>query len=519
MFRLKIILLLFLFSACLTAQEIDSLVYFEDLNFSSIFEEMVFSRLEEGQETHLEDIYLALSVASENEAARYKSQLRKLENSLKEKGIMEKKAKKQVKTIYEDVHGSLMVKYDNEAYLPDLFKNGKFNCVTGSMVYALIFAEFNIPYSIQKGMNHVNLVAYPETFTILVESTDAVEGTKSMTRADKQSYVDNLSRGKLISQDERTQSNMTSLFYQYAFEESQIDERELASYQYFNRGLFHTPNMDYELAFNDFEKAFYLKPGKELAGLMLQTGAVTIQMSDYRKQEHLDLLIKLSRYSKYGISEDMILAEFARITEKVFLDRNNLEAYNRAHETLVTKLKSEKLVKKISLMYFGTIVNDLLQEGKVNATLPYMEKMYALDPEDKQIQNLIQEVLVDRLSNSLISPPEQLAMLDQYRESMPMVYKMHFMQLIDLSVLLGNAVYWFDRGEPVKGSSFLVRFEEDHTAIEDLSRIHAEIESAYESAAYFCYERGYLRQTREYLDRGLKILPNSYALKRLKSSI
>lgn len=517
--KLKFIPLLFLFSTWMAAQDIDSLVFFGDLSFSSVFEEMVFTNLEEGQETDLLDLYLALNVASESEASRYKAQLMQLENSLKEKGITEKKAKKQVKTIYEDVHSSLMVKYDEEAYLPDLFKNGNFNCVSGSMVYAHLFSEFSIPYSIQKGMNHVALVAYPETYTILVESTDAEDGTKSMNKGDKQSYVDQLSRGKLISENERMQSNMTALFYQYAFEESQIDERELASYQYFNRGLFHVRDLDYELAFYDFEKAFYLKPGKELAALLLQTGGVTIQMSDYRKQEHVELLIKLSRYSKYGISEDMILAEFARITEKVYLDRNNLEAYMRAHETLVDGLESEELVQKISLMYLGTIVNELLQEGNVNATLPYLEEMYVLDPEDKQIQNLIREVLVDKLSNALISPPEQLAMLDQYRESMPLVYKVQFMQLLDLSVLLGNAVYWFDRGEPVKGSSFLVRFEETYGGIEDLTRIHADIESAYESAAFFSYERGNLRQTQDYLNRGLNILPNSYALKRLKSAI
>lgn len=178
------------------SQDLDSLVLFSNLTFRSVYEEMVFAKIDRGREGALEDLYLAIDVNSETEAGRYKAKLHALINGFKKDQIDRKKEKKQVKRIYEETHTSLMVRYEKEALFPDLFKNGNFNCVTGSIVYSLIFQECNIPYYIQKGMNHVNLVAYLETSTILVESTDSEKGLVSMTMNRKGEYVDQLARGK-----------------------------------------------------------------------------------------------------------------------------------------------------------------------------------------------------------------------------------------------------------------------------------------------------------------------------------
>lgn len=503
----------------LASQEWDGLVCFPDLDFETVFEEMVFANLENDQKVALEDLYLAIDVASENEAKRYKAMLNSLVNALRKEQIQNKKEKKQVKQVYEETHNSLMKKYVEDALFPDLFEDGNFNCVTGSIIYTLIFKEFGIPYSIQKGMNHVSLVAFPETHTILVESTDSEEGLRTLDKGDKEAYVNALSRGKMITMDERMQTNITSIFLQYAFEESQIDEHELASFQYSNRGISELEKMEYEKAFRDFEKAFYLKPGKELAAMLLQTGGLVLHMSDYKEPDHVKLLVKLSRYKKYGITDEVVEGEFARITEKVYRDRDDQQGYEEAFTILCENLESEELVRKISITYFGEIINSLIQEGNLMPALNYLDDLYALDPENKQVQNLIRDILVTNLNSNLLSPPEQLAFLDSHRDQFPKVYEMSLVKLIDLSMLVQNAEYWFDREEPYKATQNLDLFEEKLTGAKEINMIAVEIQSAYETAAFYYYNKGNMRKTHEYLDRGLRILPTSYNLKRLKSSI
>jgi tetratricopeptide (TPR) repeat protein len=503
----------------LFAQDLDSLVRFPDLSFNTVFEEMIFANLENQKEVSLLDLYLAIDVSSESEAGRCKAKFNALLNDFKKEDIQNKKEKKQVKQIYEETHASLMRHYEEGAYFPDLFKEGSFNCVTGSIVYSLIFSEFSIPYSIQKGMNHVMLVAYPETHTMVVESTDSEKGLVALGKNDKEDFVGGLSRGKLVTQDEILQNNITSLFLQYAFEESQIDNYELASFQYSNRGLLLLEEMEYEKAFSDFEKAFYLKPRKELAAMLLQTGGLVLHMTDYKSLSHVELLVKLSRFQKYGITDEVVIAEFSRITEKVFHDRNDHEKYENAFVLLSENLESKELVQKISLLYYGEVIDAMIEDGNIRGTMTYLDDLYALDPEDSRIQILIRDILISNLNNALLSPPEQLAFLDQHRDQFPLVYELSLMNLIDLSMLVKTAEYWYDRENPLKGKEHLDLFESRISEDSEIHRIAIEIQSAYETAAFYYYNQGNVRKTKEYLDRGLNVLPTSYNLRRLKESI
>ncbi|MFH0758451.1 MAG: hypothetical protein V2B15_14280 [Bacteroidota bacterium] len=501
------------------SQQLDRLVYFSDLSFGSVYEEMVFAQIEKNQDVDLKDLFLAIDVASESEAGRYKAKLGAIINQFEQEKIADKKEKKKVRIIYEGAHASLMTLYEEDALFPDLFRNGEFNCVTGTIVYSILFSDFDIPYSIQKGMNHVNLVVYPGSHTILVESTDAEKGVNALGISEKETYVDNLSRGKLIPQDKAVEGNISEIFMQYAFKESQIDEYELASRQYSNRGIFQFRELQYNKAFMDFEKAFYLKPCIELANMLLQSGWMVLHMSQYHTISDVELLIKMSRYREFGITDEDILSEFVRITEKVFKERHDLKNYEKGFNLLSKNLESKELIREISLVYYGVIIEDLLNDAKLNATLEYLDNLYELDPENKQIQILIKDILISLFNSDLISPLEQKESLDYYRDKFPLVYEMPVMKLVDLGILLTTSEYWFSQKNPTKGSQSLAQFEMQIQFTKDVSLLSREISSAYQTAAFYYYNHGNIRKTREYLDRGIKVLPNSHSLRNMRNSI
>lgn len=520
MYRVLLAVVLFmLISSAVFSQELDSLIYFSDLTFSSRFEEMVFSRVEKQQEVGLDDLYLAIDVASESEAKRYKANLNALVNRLKKEGVGEKKKKKQVKQIYEETHADLMILYDEEAYFPDLFKNGNFNCVTGSIVYSLIFQAFDIPFSIQKGMNHVSLVAFPETSTILVESTDSEEGIKSMNRGDKTAFVNQLSRGKMISQEQRLQSNVTSIFMQYALAESEIDSRELASYQYSNRAMFSLSELEYHKAFQDFEKAFYLKPGLEHAGMLLQTGGIILHVTDYSDPVDVMVLCKLARFKDLGITDDDVYAEFARMTQKIYYEQKDPEGFEEAFQMLIKHLESEALVLRISQGYYGELIDNLVGEANLTGALEYMDDLYALDPDNKQILKAVRDILITELSSSIHRPTDQLLFLDRYRGQFPEVYEMQLMKMVDVATQARAAAFYFNADRAEAGHAGLDRMEEGIAGVENINMIASDVQSAYEMAAFYYYERASVKNARKILDRGLKVLPGNQRLKYMRNSI
>lgn len=105
------------------------------------------------------------------------------------------------------------------------------------------------------------------------------------------------------------QGSINAIFLEYAFKEGQIDDYELASLQYSNKGISLLNELKYEEAYHIFEKAYFLKSEIELATTLIQTGALILHMSDYKDLAHVELLCKLYRFKELGITEEDVMAE------------------------------------------------------------------------------------------------------------------------------------------------------------------------------------------------------------------
>ncbi|MDZ7741151.1 MAG: hypothetical protein U5Q03_05210 [Bacteroidota bacterium] len=66
--------------------------------------------------------------------------------------------------------------------------------------YALAFEEFMIPCEIKVSRDHAFLVAYPESYAVVVETTNPVKGISGVIdQRKKQKFLENLVNLKLIS--------------------------------------------------------------------------------------------------------------------------------------------------------------------------------------------------------------------------------------------------------------------------------------------------------------------------------
>jgi hypothetical protein len=67
-------------------------------------------------------------------------------------------------------------RYTPYASFGETLNNGKYNCLTGTALYALLLDHFNIQYSIIETNYHIFLLAHTQEGTVLFEATDPTDG-------------------------------------------------------------------------------------------------------------------------------------------------------------------------------------------------------------------------------------------------------------------------------------------------------------------------------------------------------
>lgn len=105
----------------------------------------------------------------------YKSEIHKIVKKLGRKQTKLSGLRWLEKSFYF-VHRKKLHWYTNYVDLAQLFASGQYDCVTGTALYALIFEELGVDYTIHEFDYHVFLIARVGADSALIESTDALNG-------------------------------------------------------------------------------------------------------------------------------------------------------------------------------------------------------------------------------------------------------------------------------------------------------------------------------------------------------
>lgn len=96
---------------------------------------------------------------------------------LKERQEVSKSDFSFLKHVFYTVHRKLLGEYEQYVTFSEIFKKErKYDCVTGTALYALILDDLGIDYKIHETDYHVYLMAYSNGKSYLFESTDALAG-------------------------------------------------------------------------------------------------------------------------------------------------------------------------------------------------------------------------------------------------------------------------------------------------------------------------------------------------------
>lgn len=161
------------------------------------------------------------------------------------------------------VHKKKLKWYKNYVSLGDIFTTGKYDCVTGTALYAMIFDQLKIPYMIYEFDYHTFLIASAGEKKILIESTDPYNGVVT-----DQNEIDHRiaiygAGGDPASNSIQPVGSKTNTHSKHI--NDQINLLKLAGLQYFNLAVKAFNNDDRETAATMIEKAYIIYPSERIS--------------------------------------------------------------------------------------------------------------------------------------------------------------------------------------------------------------------------------------------------------------
>jgi len=201
---LRIFCLLFLSTVCTygysqdSTERQDQVQYLIDVNaFKSSSEKQLFSDIASGKNTD----YLSLFAFSDpSTSSIVESVKQKMDNFQSASELLHQKdfTSKQVKKLYSEIHNSFLSKYIDNPGFGELFQNGNYNCATATALYTLLLDKTSIHYNIRETPQHVYIVAAPDTYNIIFETTAPGARFLDLNDKTKNQFLDYLYANKMI---------------------------------------------------------------------------------------------------------------------------------------------------------------------------------------------------------------------------------------------------------------------------------------------------------------------------------
>jgi len=505
-----IVVLIVTFSISAVAQE--DLVRYSDLTFASDFEEESFKQYFDGDMDIIRLLQCINPRQTEKGHLENEQQLRSALAALKQVKLEKKKPNKKVKTIYTTIHDTFLDKYELKNEFSEIFDTGKYNCVSGTGLFALIFNELAIPYTIKELPTHVFLIAYPENEQILVETTDPFSGYIQFSQNFKRSYLDNLRERKMISSAEYSQYSSDDLFDKYYFDEEEISLEQLVGIQYINDGIYKLQEGNLEKALSQFEKGYLFYPSDKSAYLSMSATIGYLAKLNFEDDKYTEQVLKLSRYTYYGITGGQITGEFNKLTSAILYNKGDLSGYETIYNKFNVELEDENLKRKISFIFHYEAGRYYFNKGLITKALENIEQAYRLQPENAQGESFLITAIRDKISR-VDDAKLMNDLLERYSDKYPGLSKNPLFYSMLLDSYLSYSELQFRNEKPNEGNDYLTRFEEGFKRKTDLILNKKLIVRAYASASVYYFVNGYKSKSRTYLITGLNYVPENSELK------
>lgn len=183
------------------------------------------------------------------------SNFQKLNSKLKTDFSKYGKSQKFLKMLFYRSQKYLLGTYSQFSGIDDLMQEGKFDCVSGSLLLSVYLESYGFEFDVIETSYHVFVRVVLDGEYVILESTDNYEGFIHKA-ADVEAYLAEFEKVK-PSKDtfylEPTHQLVSEILNPVVFKI--IDVRELKGLEHFNKAIFHNNKGEIDLAYNFINQA------------------------------------------------------------------------------------------------------------------------------------------------------------------------------------------------------------------------------------------------------------------------
>ncbi len=490
---------------------------YANAQYNSDFEENTFNQYFNNNG----NVYDLLNALNYNEAlyAQGKRQIDAHIAFLKAKNIEQKSIKKRIQTIYKTTHNKFFKKYEAKAFFNHIFENGQYNCVTASALYALLFDEFGINYSIRETPVHIYLIADTTGLQTLIESTLPGTGIINFSEKFKKDYVAYLNKNKLISDEEFENSTTEQLFRENYSQDKSINLWELTAIQYYNKGILLMEEEKYTGAALYLNKAKSIYPSNNISYnhyAALQNGL----MENLKKKSYdADLFSQVVLSSLEDSSLTQLMYDyFDNISHELCVNNPDIKRYDQFFNEIQLSCSTTPLPNNLLHKYHYYRAYNFMMMGSYPPALAEVKKSYHFNRDNLFVKELAQQIAVKHLFIER-SYRKQIDSLEYYFNELPFLSENQLFQqqYVYYYVKVISDCFMYD--EPLRGIEYYNRFITalDRFNINNYSDEHISV--GFGITAFYYAENANFSKALRVVNKGLELSPESLRLKQAKSDI
>ncbi len=480
-----------------------------DLSFHSEFEKQAISQADPTQ-THDVSNILALLMAGDpaNGQAELQSAQQKINRiiqDLESEDIAGKKLKKSAKIIFDHVHTYLR-RYDTDAVFDQILKDGTYNCLTASALYALILEHFKIPYALIEMPTHVFVLLDPGGENIGLETTNPVAG---VFKLDKNKIVAELRQQKMVA-DADFQNKTAEEVYDDYFQASQIKINlyQLVGLAYHNLAVDQHDAKAYLASAAYTEKSVFFYPGTERGQLRQLSFMLLIKDITHEKPENYYPFFELLDYPEMQkLINEQLPSVYEEIAKHYLISDFSQEKYNSFYHYFVQHLAAKKTSDK-AIVYLHHIYQGMsygLRRSYAKSLLE-LDTAYQMKSGSLQLQAMMTEGIMRTMqSERHWAAPNTDSLIAKY----PFLKEEEQFLQIHCYRKMEPVMTLFDDNKDAEGFAAVAASEASLEQIKGSLEYNLSIEMLYGIVFRHFVKKDDYRQGQIWLNKGLELVPGS----------
>ena len=507
-----IVLFIYLSSIQLiSAQKLDSIV------FNSGFEKKIFDAIKKDSIDNyfIESLFAIDSTFTQKKVNLEENKLNQFYNSLSSKKISRLNPKKKVKYLFSKVHDHFFRKYKNVVNFSQIFKNGAYNCVSATALYAAVFERYAIPYAIKETPTHVYLIAYPNTLNIYIETTVPGEsGYYSPSESDIKKAVNLLIKNKVLTQSEVNELGYSTSYYNYFFEKEFISKKNLIGLQYYNQAITYLNEQKYKQAYNSFLKSEVFYNSNRIKYLKISTATLLLSKSEFKTINSLSNLVDLLNTLKY--KQDYYKNDINYYSSNISLANKNNLTFLISSLSVFDEIKNEKVKNHFKEHVLLVIIEEKLKLRKnLKEILSFARKAYKINPNSTNLKYAISYSIINSFNYSTPNK-KTLDKINLYFEEFPFLKDNNSFKSYMLVIYAYITQKEYVNNHPKLAKPYFDKLKTLLTNnIDEINYNERAIGTAFWAAGAYFYKKGQLNIAKKTLLEGRKWAPDHESLNRV----